>query len=379
VRRDGHGGIVLSRPDGLGVGIGPKVLHAPEAVSPLADGLSTNPAVTTAAGELLRPYLARASRKSSRRHKVNRSGTTHTFHSLRGFHLVTGIVLVVFGIGLLVGEAAALAYPHSSWAAGDNTTWDYIWGAGLGLLCTWLGVRLVRVGVHITAEKMTNRGYFVTRTVKPSEIRAITLQPQDNGEGQLRWIPEVELTSGKSFSIASFDCGPARRPPKPEMAATIEDVRTLLGVKTPDPGEPSVRHSDGNVPSPPLQADRSTGGDEEAKAPAAMSSPLPEPQEEAPDAAAKAKWATIWFLISLVVTAGSTAVFAAGVRYTSERPTDWFFFVAWGGLCSAWVAWRARKNYRKIDRLRRLEAGLANARDSTASPTDDRGKHPAIG
>jgi hypothetical protein len=164
---------------------------------------------------------------------------------MRDFHLVMGIVVAVFGVGLVVGEVAALAYPSSKWAQGDTSAWSFIWGTALGLLIAWVGIRLVRVGVHVTGEKMTNRGYFVTRTVNASEIRAITLQPHDNGEGGLRWIPRVELTGGKSFSIASFDCGPARKPPKPEKVATIEEIRALLGVGADDVGKPRSRQPGG--------------------------------------------------------------------------------------------------------------------------------------
>ena len=138
----------------------------------------------------------------------------------------------------------------------------------MGLLFTWLGIRMVRVGVQISAEKIAIRGYFRSRTVNGSEIRAITLRPKDNGEGQLRWIPQVELTSGKSFSIASFDCGPARKPPKPDLAATIEEVRALLGVKAPDlGGQPELRHQGGNEGSPFRQADPGHSGAEKEKAP----------------------------------------------------------------------------------------------------------------
>jgi hypothetical protein len=231
------GGIVLIRSDGFSRRVVARKLPL-EACTLLADGLSTNPAVAQAASELLQPYLAtaRARRDAqlARRHKVNPSGTTHIFYSMRGFHLVTGIISAVFGIGGLVGLVAALAYPHSSWAQGSGSAWGDFWGIVSALLFTWLGIRLVRVGVRITSQKMTIRGYFRTRTVKASEIRAISLQPLDNESGP-RWIPKVELTSGKRFWIHTLDCGSARKPPKPELAAIIEEVRALLGV---EPGTP---------------------------------------------------------------------------------------------------------------------------------------------
>jgi hypothetical protein len=177
------------------------------------------------------------------RHKVDRSGTTHTFRAMRGFHLVTGIVVVVFGIGILVADWAGLAYPSSSFARGDGgvSTWDDIWMAGLGLLAVWLGIRLLRTGVQISAGKMTYRGYFRTRTVDASEIHEITLQPKDDTGNGSRWIPLVGLTRGKGFWIQSFDCGPARKPPKPHLAAALDEVRALLGVRADDFGQPETR------------------------------------------------------------------------------------------------------------------------------------------
>jgi hypothetical protein len=252
VRRGDSGSVVVSRSDGLAVVISANVLNSLEAGTLLADGLSTNPAVAPAAAQLLQSPLAAARSTAgikddpppAPQHTVNRSGTTHTFYSMAGFHLFLGITVAVIGAGLLVGEAAALANPSSKWAQGGNSTWDYIGGAGLGVLLVWIGIRLLRVAVRISSEKITIRGYFVTRTVNASDIRAITLQPKDNGEGRLRWIPEVELTSGKSFSINSFDCGPARKPPKPELAATIEDIRALLGVEADDLSTPESDQAD---------------------------------------------------------------------------------------------------------------------------------------
>jgi membrane protein implicated in regulation of membrane protease activity len=335
------------------------------------------------ADQLLRTCLAAARSRHehalTRLHKVNRSGTIHTFHSMRGFHLVTGIVVAVFGAGLLIGEAAALAYPHSSWAQGGNSTWDYIWGAGLGILLVWLGIRLVRVGVHISSEKMTIRGYFVTRTVKASEIRAITLQPKDNGQGQLRWIPQVELTSGKAFWIDSFDCGAARNPPKPGVAATIEDVRTLLGVKASAPGDqPGLTRRYGSDGSPFPQVDPASRGAEKGKAPAEASSPPPGSPRQWDNAASKARWATIWLVISLVATAGGTAVFVAGYNPNSDSPTDWTVIFIMLGPLSAWLAWRGRNEYRKMDQARKADE-LADAGHRTVSPNDDRGQNPATG
>ncbi len=77
---------------------------------------------------------------------------------------------------------------------------------------------------------MTVRGYVRTRTVEASEIRAFTLQTRDETGNGPRWIVRVELTGGKGLWIPSFACGSARRPPRPELAAIVEQVRAMLGV-----------------------------------------------------------------------------------------------------------------------------------------------------
>jgi hypothetical protein len=239
VRSDETGGIVVSRPAGLGVLIDSTVLASLEACTVLDAGLGANPAVAPAASRLLRFYLARA-RRAVPRHTVDRSGTIHTFRSMRAFHLVVGIACVVLGAGLLVSTAAAVAYPHSSWGQGIST-WGAIWSTALSLLFIWVGIRMTRVEVQISAKKITIRGYLHTRTVKASEIRAITLQPG----GANDWQPRVELTDGRSFYIPSFSCGSVRNPPIPARAAAVEEARKLLGVRPDDAGKPVSRQPGG--------------------------------------------------------------------------------------------------------------------------------------
>jgi hypothetical protein len=243
VYRDGHR-IVLNRPDGLAVAIDSTALESLEACTLLADGLSTNPAVAPAAAELLKPHLktARDRRDAeiaefASRHRVDPSGTTHTLlYSARTFRLVTGTVCAVIGVGLLVSALVAVAYPHSSWAQGMSS-WDAIWSTALSLLFICVGIRLARVRLQINSEKITIRSYLYSRTVKASRIRAITLQRKDYENAGPRWIFRVELTSGTSFAIESFDCGSARNPPIPELAAIVEEVRVLLGVSADDAGK----------------------------------------------------------------------------------------------------------------------------------------------
>jgi DivIVA domain-containing protein len=191
------------------------------------------------------------------RYAVDRSGTAHTFRYRRGFHLFWGTPVVVIGVGLLVGLAAALAYPSSSWARGDGGagTSGNIWMAALGLLLIWLGIRLLRVGVlQVSAGKMRVRGYFRTRAVEASEVRAITLLPKDVGGERscLRWRARVTLTGGKGFWIDGFDGGRAeKKPPNPEVTAALDEVRALLGVRADDIGQPATRLTqDGRAATP---------------------------------------------------------------------------------------------------------------------------------
>ena len=201
-------------------------------------------------------YSARHDSGSAIRHAVDRSGTTRTFRYRRVFHMVLGTPVVVIGVGYLVGDAAALAYPSSSWARGDGgvSTWDSIWMAAVALVVTWLGIRLFRLGVlQVSAGKMRVRGYFRTRAVDASEIRAIPLRREDIGgeSSRLRWRARVELTCGKSFWIDGFDCGRAEKPPKPDRAAILDEVRALLGVRADDIGQPATRlRHDGRAAAP---------------------------------------------------------------------------------------------------------------------------------
>jgi hypothetical protein len=221
---------------GPGVVIGETVLGSLEACSLLAAGMSTNPAVAPAASELLQPYLeaARHERDSSLalRHMVDRSGTTHTFCFRRGRHLSFGIVFVAFGATFL---AVAVADPSGRQAWGDVVL------VAFGFALVWLGIRQLREGVQISGAKLTIRNDYRTRTVNASEIRAITLEPHTFGQVVYCWVPRVRLIDGRSIWIDNFDCGPAGKPPRPELAATVDEVRVLLGVRAEDVSTPDSR------------------------------------------------------------------------------------------------------------------------------------------
>jgi hypothetical protein len=225
------GGITIGQPDGLSVVVGKAGLASPEAAALLAEGLAANTTVAPAAHELLRPYLdaARLKRdaRAAARHAVDRSESTHTFRLQRG-------LLLASGIAVMVGSAAclglAVAAPLSGWSSRIGSKGDEVWAVALGLLCLWFGVRLLRVGVLVTGEKLTIRSYLRTHTVDNSQIRAITLQPKVLGQGVPVWIPRVDLTDGTSIWITSFECGPAHRPPRLDRVATVDEIRGLLGV-----------------------------------------------------------------------------------------------------------------------------------------------------
>jgi DivIVA domain-containing protein len=230
-------------------------VHAVLAFSPAAGVSSwreTRAATDSGGARLAREQQYTPNRDSGPaiRHVVDRSGTTHTFRYRRVYHVLLGITVVVIGVGILVGDTAALADPSSSWARGDGgvSTWDSIWMAAGGLLMAWLGLRLLRVGVfQISAAKMRVHGYFRTRTVRASEIRAVTLEPKDIGNGHLRWRARVRRTGGKDFWIGGFDWGHAEKLPNPGRAAALDEARALLGVGADDSESALDREVDGFV------------------------------------------------------------------------------------------------------------------------------------
>jgi hypothetical protein len=241
VRPAADGGIAISRPDGMGVVIGKTVLTSLEGWDLLAEGLSTNPAVAPAAGKLLQPYLetARVGRDPpvTVRHAVDRSATTHTFC----FHRAFGTFFVIFGVVCL---AEAAATPITAGHLGGSWR-DEIVVTGVGLLAVWFGIRAFRAGVQVRSEKLTIRDEFRTRKVSAHEIRAITLQSKTMSAAGSHWVPRVDLIDGKGIWITSFDYGPADRPPQPELAAAVAEVRALLAVRADDiPGPESPKPQD---------------------------------------------------------------------------------------------------------------------------------------
>jgi hypothetical protein len=230
------GGIRIDQPGGPGVVLDQRVLASPEASAPLAEGLASNAAVAPAARTLLQPYLeaARLKRDSrlAARHTVDRSETTHTFRLQRGLLLPCGIVVLAFAAACL---GLALAAPLSGWSPSVGDKGGEVQLVGLAVPLLWFGIRLCRVGVQVTGQKLTIRSYFRTRPVNASDIRAITLQPKEISQGGgATWIPRVDLTDGTSVWITSFECGSALKPPKLDRVATVDELRKLLGIEEAD-------------------------------------------------------------------------------------------------------------------------------------------------
>jgi hypothetical protein len=85
--------------------------------------------------------------------------------------------------------------------------------------------------LFLNGGKLTIHNELRTRAVHASDIRAITLEPRAISDGPTRWIARVQLADGSRIWIDDFDCGPASKPTKPELAVTVDEVRMLLGGK----------------------------------------------------------------------------------------------------------------------------------------------------
>ncbi len=236
-------GIVDVRPDGSGVVIGVQALASLEACTVLAEGLGTNPAVAPDAAGLLQPHLerARAKRESSlaRLHRVDRSGTTHTFRVHR--RVVLAVICMVIGALFLPWGIAALFNP----AAFQLNAWQELLFIGMGLFFMWAGICAFRGGVQVRGGKLIIRNELWARTIPASDILAITLEPKAVSEVATHWKPRVELTNGRSIWIDHLDCGPVKRPPQPDRAAAVEEIRALLGVRPGDSSAPKSPHPGG--------------------------------------------------------------------------------------------------------------------------------------
>lgn len=174
-------------------------------------------------------------------HTVDRSGTIHTFLFERGELIILGITILAFAAAFF---GLAIAGPLSGWSPDiDISKGDEIWTTAGGLLCSWLAVRVLRRAVRVKAGRVTIRGYLFTRTINAGDIRAITLQMtrRSVSEESPHWIPRIDLADGRSIWIFALDCGPSDRPPRPYRAASLDELRGILGVETDDAGQSGTR------------------------------------------------------------------------------------------------------------------------------------------
>jgi hypothetical protein len=180
---------------------------------------------------------------ASPRPRRARHGRTHTFHLRPVKHGFVGILGLALGAVFVVWPIVGLFTPgfYNDFHAGD--VWWILLGAAGGLAFAWIGIRQFRNGAKVSGHELTIRNELRTYTVDAAHIRAITLQPKSSQNGDY-WVARVELTSGKRIWIDNFDCGPAGKPPKPDRAAAVEEVRALLGVRADDIRQPGSQLSD---------------------------------------------------------------------------------------------------------------------------------------
>jgi hypothetical protein len=173
---------------------------------------------------LLQPGL------EAERQSVDPPGTTHTFQFRPGLHISVGVLGVALGAGGLIWPITGL-FTHGFYqgASTGKVVLTFLLGVGWALALGWMGIRSFRVGAQVSGGKLIIRNEFRTRTVDAGDIRAITLQPK-NFEGGAIWVAQVELADGRRIWIDDFACGRASKPPKPDRAAAVEEVRMLLGV-----------------------------------------------------------------------------------------------------------------------------------------------------
>lgn len=172
-----------------------------------------------------------------RRPRRDPPGKTHTFHLRPAFHGFVGVLGVAIGAFFLGFPIYGLFTPgfYSDFHTGDMW-WMLLIGGG-ALVFAWIGIRQFRNGAQVSGHELTVRNELRTYRVDAADIRAITLQPKSSQNGPY-WVAQVELTGGKSIWIDNFICGPAEKPPKPDRAAAVEEVRALLGVRADDMGQP---------------------------------------------------------------------------------------------------------------------------------------------
>ena len=161
-------------------------------------------------------------------HTVNRSGTTHTFRfASRRSRVTLTVLCAAFGTFFLVVPVLDLFDRRHGVGAG----W-VLASIGMWLFFVSAAYRMFRQGAQVRGGKLIIYRELRTRKVWASDIRAISLKPGYAYDSYTPrpWKPRVELADGRRIWIEGLDCGPATKPPRPELAAAIEELRALLGI-----------------------------------------------------------------------------------------------------------------------------------------------------
>jgi hypothetical protein len=224
--RDPRGAIAVARADGTGLVIDKAVrqsLEGLEMLCPGLDGVATADLKAELEADLTKARGAREA-QMARWHKVDPTGTVHTY-TFRGPVIPWfGWILVLGGICALGGAVAFPIYGQPF-----DLVVELIL-VGFGVFGLWGGFCMTRLGVTIGPDRMLLRNEFSFRRVDPRQVRALTLLLRNKGEAGVMWEARVDLESGKRVRITSMSYGKGGAPPRPERLQILNQMREVLGV-----------------------------------------------------------------------------------------------------------------------------------------------------
>ena len=174
-----------------------------------------------------------------RRSHRDPAGVVHTFGFHRGRGRILGVIclglgttmLAVLVMVLVTGQIGNEGMRTGGLSAGESAAWDVILFTGVGLFLLWVGIRAFRgLGRAGQWRKLIIHNELLTRRVDTGDIaRSAPSRNRKRSAGATHWVARVKLTDGKSIWIDNFDGGTTRRPPRPQLAATVDEIRALLG------------------------------------------------------------------------------------------------------------------------------------------------------
>jgi hypothetical protein len=277
--------------------------------------------------------------------------------------------LSLFTVLPFLGVGLSLSLPPGQHVLGAAVTLAgiavVIWG------CVWGCVRGWRMGVRLDDSGVMVRNFLGAYRFSWAEVRrfadGLIHETGQNGSSYF-WALQVVSHDGRVVTAK----GTARKKgARPKTLAAIGQAAArhsvpaaLTGIAMkggspvhpglyPDPGgQPGLRRWDGDEWSQLLRADPVSGGPDGTKVPAEVWSPLPGSEQQWHDAAARARRATIWLAVWLVMAAGAAAGTVALVRRNADADflNQMALLVVLACLVAAWEAWKSRKKFRKIDR-----------------------------